>query len=377
MGLQQNRADFNSDHDGGLTPVGSLVGNRPSVEALTNAYSAIETMGPKSQRHVPPGVLTQFGEWLDWPIWFKNGTTLEPGPGLPDRISVADDLILIANVVDHGCALELLSRLAGETKIAGAPVVAPALYNAPSLFDALLLAKRSTEASTPYVKMRFQTDEHQFSIVIESEIENGPLLEFAATAYLCTLQRFVGFFLPDAVGEIKFRTVANKRQNPSSFLLGLPGIKLFGADVYAIVGKAEWLKAKNSQTDPAFWNFALDRVALLERDCGRSEVVDRIRAVIRTTMEAEHRVPRLKQVAAGERVSERTLVRILAAHGTSFHKIVEEERRLIASQIIGNTSISLAEVAKSLGFTDMSSFGRSFRQWYGMTPGQARLWRTD
>lgn len=377
MGLRQNTADFANGRADSFVPPGNFVGYRPSIEALTNAYAVIEALGPKSRQQIPPVALVQFGEWLGWPEWFKNGTTLVQGPGFSDRISVADDLIVIANIVDHGAAVEMLLRLSGDSKITGAPVVAPALYNAPSLHDALLLAKRSTEVTTPYVKMRLQVDERQFSIAIESEIEHGPLLEFASTAYLCSFQRFIDFFRPDVIDQIDFSFAAKRQGRISAFLNSLPGTKQFDAGTYAMTGDADWLKARNSQTDPAFWNFALERVALMERDSNQSEVVDRIRAVICKAMETENRVPRLKQVAASERVSERTLVRTLAAHGTSFHKIVEEERRLIASELIGNTSISLAEIAKALGFTDMSSFGRSFRQWYGMTPGQARLWRTE
>ena len=375
MGLQQNSAGFTHERTDSFVPSGNFVGYRPSIEALTDAYAAISALGPKSRIMIPPSVLVQFGEWLDWPAWFKNGTTLAPGPGLPERISVAEDLILIANVVDHGYDQELLSRLSGATKIAGSLLVAPALYHAPSLYDALMLAKRSTEANTPYMKLHFQIDDDQFTLVIDSEIKHGPLLEFAATAYLCTFQRFIGFFRPEFTSEVEFRTKAQADRKASTFLQDLPGTKQFDADIYSINGKAEWLKARNGQTDPAFWNLALERVGQMERDCNRSDIVDRIRAIIRKTMETENRVPRLKQVAASERVSERTLVRTLAAQGTNFHKIVEEERRLIAAELIGKPSISLAEIAKSLGFTDMSSFGRSFKQWYGMTPGQARLWR--
>lgn len=43
-----------------------------------------------------------------------------------------------------------------------------------------------------------------------------------------------------------------------------------------------------------------------------------------------------------------------------------------AAELIGNSTVSLTEIARLLGFTDMSSFGRSYRQWFGITPGQAR-----
>lgn len=71
-------------------------------------------------------------------------------------------------------------------------------------------------------------------------------------------------------------------------------------------------------------------------------------------------------------MSSRTIVRVLARQNTSFHKLVEAERKARALALIGDTSLSLAEVAETLGFSDMSSFGRSFRAWFGQTPGNLR-----
>ena len=85
-----------------------------------------------------------------------------------------------------------------------------------------------------------------------------------------------------------------------------------------------------------------------------------------------HRVPRLKQAAAHLGISTRTIVRSLARHDTSFHKLVEEERKARALALIADTSLSFADVAAALGFNDMSSFGCSFRNWFGDTPGNFR-----
>jgi AraC-like DNA-binding protein len=83
-------------------------------------------------------------------------------------------------------------------------------------------------------------------------------------------------------------------------------------------------------------------------------------------------VARLKQAAAQFNLSSRTIVRLLARHDTSFHALVEQERKARAMLVIADESISLAEASRQLGFSDMSSFGRSFRQWFGDTPGSVR-----
>jgi len=70
--------------------------------------------------------------------------------------------------------------------------------------------------------------------------------------------------------------------------------------------------------------------------------------------------------------SSRTIVRLLARHDTGFHALVEQERKARALLVIADHSVSLAKAARMLGFSDMSSFGRSFRRWFGDTPGNLR-----
>ncbi|MDX2211298.1 MAG: helix-turn-helix transcriptional regulator [Sphingopyxis sp.] len=357
-----------------LEPMAALGGSyvRPATAAFDDASRAIHALGPRAKRLMPPAATVQFGEWLDWPHWFKDGTSLDPGAGLPDRISVADDLRIVANIIDHGHGFSTLSRLFNEPKIAGSPVVGPALYNAPSLLDALHLFKRSLEIGSPFVTVCLATRHDRFLIGIETDIDDGPVLTFVATAMLLMAQRFVGMFNRDAPQQTQLLFRCARDEALANFLSGMPGTCQFGAEGYALRGIAQWLGEKNSHTDQAFWSFALERMSVMEREGRQSELVERIRSAIGVKMQAERRVPRLKQIAAKEGISERTLVRNLAAQGTSFHQLVEEERRLKATELIGNDKMSLSEVALALGFTDMSSFGRSYRQWFGVTPGQAR-----
>ena len=110
---------------------------------------------------------------------------------------------------------------------------------------------------------------------------------------------------------------------------------------------------------------------------GEPDDVGKVRTAIAEMLTRDHRAPRLKQISNALDMSSRTLVRLLARHGTSFHTLVEQERKAKARLLIADSAISLAEAARLLGFTDMSSFGRSFRQWFGDTPGNIRkAWHT-
>lgn len=71
----------------------------------------------------------------------------------------------------------------------------------------------------------------------------------------------------------------------------------------------------------------------------------------------------------------RTLQRRLAAEGTSFHAILEAERRDQAARLLAQAGLQLNQVAGLLGYAEQSTFNRSFRRWYDTTPGRFRATR--
>lgn len=131
-----------------------------------------------------------------------------------------------------------------------------------------------------------------------------------------------------------------------------------------------------SQPTPHFdtlvWDVPCAKTAALEQEVLSVTEVDPLRAFTVAQIDDQNRVPRLKQAAAHLDMSTRTIVRMLGRHGTTFHKLVEDGRKARPIALIGDPSVPLAQVAQALGFSDMSSFGRSFRSWFGDTPGHLR-----
>ena len=82
--------------------------------------------------------------------------------------------------------------------------------------------------------------------------------------------------------------------------------------------------------------------------------------------------PKLGRVASVLQVPPRTLQRHLAAEGTSVHQEVEYIRRHMAVAALRERAVPIEEVAFILGYTEPSTFYRSFRRWTGRTPRQYR-----
>jgi AraC-like DNA-binding protein len=83
-------------------------------------------------------------------------------------------------------------------------------------------------------------------------------------------------------------------------------------------------------------------------------------------------LPRMDEIARRLHMSERTLQRRLRQAGTSFQEVLAEVRREISVRYLRETEMSLAEVAFIVGFSEVSTFHRAFKQWTGATPASCR-----
>lgn len=70
--------------------------------------------------------------------------------------------------------------------------------------------------------------------------------------------------------------------------------------------------------------------------------------------------------------SGRTLQRKLKSFGTTFKTVYETCRKELAEQYIIDGKMSLTEISFVLGFSEMSSFSRSYKRWTGHSPNANR-----
>lgn len=82
--------------------------------------------------------------------------------------------------------------------------------------------------------------------------------------------------------------------------------------------------------------------------------------------------PKREAVAQALLLSERTLQRRLQDEGTSYQQLLDDTRRELAGQYLGQVNLTLLEISYLLGFSDPSNFFRAFRRWFDTTPGEYR-----
>lgn len=344
----------------------------PAQSGRADAELAIAMLGPKARKLVPTATLLHFGQWLGWPDWLREGTSLDCQGPLPPMVSLADDLIMTGNIIDRADHLALVERMLTSPRPVMGTTGALSLLHAPDLGLALGSLVRAIAAQNPFLLVRLEGRDDIVEVTFIPPWPMGPLFRFSAIAGLALIYRAIESLHHNDLAAMTLETQLRDAPDAQRLIAGFRCGVAPAAEVERLRFPRRWLDTPNPHHDPMLWAVANNKLAALESESGEPEEVAMIRAFIVAMLLNEQRVPRLKQAAAALGMSTRTIVRLLARHDTSFHTLVEQERKARALLVIADQSISLAEAARSLGFSDMSSFGRSLRNWFGDTPGNLR-----
>ena len=341
--------------------------------AVSEAQAAIRALGPLARAQVGPSALDWFGHWLGWPDWFLAGTSIPPGAdALPPRISVADDLMIVANIIDHGVAPDLLQRIASGHLPSVGPISMMAQTHSPTLGDFVRFLPLTINYNTPYLTLTLAEGTEHCSLIAESPLLSGSLRSFTGLLTVLVCGRALTASITDLQQRALIETDWPIESNGPAIAAQMPMPITWNSSGNRLTLPAAWMEIRNPWHDDGMWLLALERSRALAASRGAETQVAQLRESVAAMLTKDRRTPRLKQVAARHGMSERSLGRLLAAGGTSFQAIVDDERRSRAALMINDPALSLSDLAEALGFPDVSSFGRSFRRWFGQTPGQFR-----
>jgi AraC-like DNA-binding protein len=115
---------------------------------------------------------------------------------------------------------------------------------------------------------------------------------------------------------------------------------------------------------------ALDGLQGADLDADAGAFLEQVATAVRRQMQGQR--PNVNDVARDMAMSQRTLQRRLAAHGTSYQAVLDEVRRHTAQALLDEGRMDAGEIAFLLGFEELNSFTRAFRGWSGTTP---QRWR--
>ena len=345
----------------------------PAHPAREDAQFAIAMMGARAATRIPTATLQHLGEWLGWPGWLCAGTSLAGRNGpLPAMLSRADDILIMANIVENADIFALVEAMLTRPRPALSLAGELAVMHGPNLGSSINMVARGLAARNLWVGVDTREHAGEFEIALRPAWPMGALFDSFALSALTLLQRSIVAYRGEQLAGMCIMTHQHDHPEARAALAAFRCRIEPAGEADALRFPRSWLDQANPHFDPLVWDVACAKLAALENEVLATEAADPLREFIVAQLDQMRRVPRLKQAAAHLGISTRTIVRSLARQETSFHKLVEEERKARALALLADTSLTLADVADALGFSDMSSFGRSFRNWFGDTPGNLR-----
>jgi AraC-like DNA-binding protein len=141
----------------------------------------------------------------------------------------------------------------------------------------------------------------------------------------------------------------------------------FNAGQCTLVFPSRWLAHPVAVADPVLRRHLKQQADSMHRD---RDVASEVRRLVSGTI--AHGVSTAAHIAKLLGMHEKTLNRRLLEAGLTFRIVRDDARYAMAQQLLANTSMTIAEVAASLGYAEASAFVRAFTRWAGTTPGKWR-----
>ncbi len=214
----------------------------------------------------------------------------------------------------------------------------------------------------------------QGSPLIPTDWERGRhALAMARASGLRTWHSLCGWLIGQPMNCIEVRIAAppinKKYHNALAAIFNCP--VYFDAIETALYFEPDLLAHRLVQTRRSLEEFLSNSVYhLITLDDPSMSTSQAIRSLL--SADLSKRIPSFSEIAAMLYMSESSLRRRLQAEATSYQAIKDEVRCEVAMDRLLHDYPGLAPLAEMLGFTEVSSFARSFKKWTGETPSNYR-----
>ena len=242
-----------------------------------------------------------------------------------------------------------------------------ATMNATSLREALELAVRLSPAVTTGLSLRLQVEGELAALILEEHSDLGRIRDIALISLV--------------VGLLKLGVTLTGREAAPTVDLALAEPEYYTRFAHLLPNAA----FDQPRTQLVFPAGALDLpLATPDRSAMRlaAEQCEQELSALGFDRSLPQRVRRmaaahegfrpLEATAAALHLSTRTLKRKLAAHGTSYSALVDQERCERALLLVRSRAVPIDDIATRLGYSTVANFERAFRRWTGKTPAAYR-----
>ncbi len=250
-----------------------------------------------------------------------------------------------------------------------------ALMSAPTLGASLDTFLKYFPGRVPYIDMQGRREADRFHAELRPLIDLGATRPMLIETPLLVLQQYLV-----SVYGIDMRAASIDLAYPATPYAAVYG-RYFGCTVRfdapcaALIIPAQWREMPNFGYSASTWAHALQ---LCEATMGSSrsrDTLGQVRHYLGSAFvidERERALPTLRETADALHLAPRTLIRRLRAMGTTYQAVIDDFLQGRACELLANDQSQIKEVAAALGFSNPANFGKAFKRWFGVSPGNYR-----
>lgn len=292
-----------------------------------------------------------------------------------DGSIASDDLAKIyRNAVAISDAQDLGLSVGAQLHLPTHGPLGVATFSGPDLRTGLILLAKYVHTRTELFNITISEHPNGMRVSFTETFDLGGIRVFVTESVLCGLFSAINFF----AGAAQFSGQVNFRYPKPSY--GDQYYERFGSNINFDCSGTEVIVPESLLSEPspaADLVLHEQSVAICERQLetistsGVDEpVLSSEEAVSKLIVENPGKLWTLNEVAQTLAMSPRTLIRKLALEGTKFQSIRDELAKKQVANYLTDTSLSVESIGHLMGFSDVSSFRRSFKRWFGETPSQ-------
>jgi len=250
-----------------------------------------------------------------------------------------------------------------------------AWLSAPTLGDGLDVFLQYMPSRIPYLDLQGRHDGAYFRCELHELMDFGICRPLLIEIPILLMHEYVDTIRCGSLEEaaVQLRYPATPYQELYRYWFNCP--LEFSATRNAFVIPHAWRAIRNAGYDEATWRATLRRLEASRFATREREALGSVRETLFEIFEENAgncELPTLEAVAARLHVSRRTLIRRLGAIGTTFQEVLDDVQKRRACELLASDGLRLHEISAVLGYRDPASFGRTFKRWFGMTPGAYR-----
>lgn len=307
-----------------------------------------------------------------------EGTNLSiPSLAKMETINLLEAINIVHNLNKYSYTPMWPTILGNHLGIATHGPVGYAAISAPTLGRALSTFAQWYQVRADSYSATVIEHDDNFEIVITDTTSDEGYAEFFFEAFMRAFEVLIKLLIGQSLSketELYFKTQAINRRH---LMAEAYDSQLhFGSDMNKLlVPKALWF-SPSPLYDKSSYDYNLDKCRQLLAEIniqGRIDVAvrDKIREhfeQVIVSCDTGMSPPTLKDICQTLHLTERTLIRKLKKFDTAYKKILADERRKYAVQLLEDVRYSIFNVADILGYREAANFCRAFKNWYQQTP---------